>query len=98
MITLSILGKFPSDTRLHHERSTSTLSVSSVALVAYDTVLTFPQEVRCIWQRKWTGATLLYATIRYVTLLNMAIEVAGGLFVPGNTLVCCPIHDGMMDG
>ncbi|KAI0070361.1 hypothetical protein K474DRAFT_1608851, partial [Panus rudis PR-1116 ss-1] len=53
-------------------------------LLIYDAILTFPQEIRCIWQRKWSGATLLYVTIRYLTLLDIALEVVVVLVVPSS--------------
>lgn len=58
-----------------------------LALIVYDTILTLPQEVRCIWQRKWSGVTFLYATIRYVTMLDFMVQLISLLQTPGNTQV-----------
>ncbi|KAI0081380.1 hypothetical protein K474DRAFT_1337673 [Panus rudis PR-1116 ss-1] len=59
-----------------------------LAFLVYDTILTFPQEARCIWRRKLTGASLLYFLIRYITLLNMGIRVFGNQPLPSNVQVC----------
>ncbi|KAI0653573.1 hypothetical protein C8Q70DRAFT_927400, partial [Cubamyces menziesii] len=42
-------------------------------VLCYDYVITFGQEVRCIWMRKKTGATVLYLFIRYVCLVSYCI-------------------------
>ena len=42
-----------------------THSLISSVLVLYDAVLTFPAEVRGIWQRKFSGATVVYILVRY---------------------------------
>ncbi|KAI0073401.1 hypothetical protein K474DRAFT_1721647 [Panus rudis PR-1116 ss-1] len=62
-----------------------------LALLVYDTVLTFPQEVRCIWQRKWNGAVLLYAATRYITILDIGIQLLAALVVPTSVQVCFPV-------
>ncbi|KAI0074689.1 hypothetical protein K474DRAFT_1601089, partial [Panus rudis PR-1116 ss-1] len=48
----------------------------------YDTLLTFSQEVKCIWRRKWSAVTFLYAAIRYGTLLEVAYGCAIFYLVP----------------
>ncbi|KAI0072646.1 hypothetical protein K474DRAFT_359540 [Panus rudis PR-1116 ss-1] len=55
-------------------RVTTTISYAVLSILIYDTILTFPQEVRCIWKRRWTGATLLYAIIRYSLLLSWIVH------------------------
>ncbi|KAI0326279.1 hypothetical protein GY45DRAFT_1219949, partial [Cubamyces sp. BRFM 1775] len=42
-------------------------------MLCYDYILTLSQEVRCIWMRKKTGATILYLLIRYVCLVSYCI-------------------------
>ena len=44
-----------------------------LGVLCYDYVITFGQEVRCIWMRKKTGATVLYLFIRYVCLVSYCI-------------------------
>ena len=50
----------------------------------YDTLLSFPQEIRCIWERKYGIVTVLYLLIRYGTICDMLIRVFDGLYVPTN--------------
>ncbi|KAF8070104.1 hypothetical protein FPV67DRAFT_1754487 [Lyophyllum atratum] len=45
-------------------------SVASVALLIWDHAITFGAEVSRIWSRKFSGATVLYALLRYGTLLE----------------------------
>lgn len=46
-----------------------------LALFCYDYLLTFAQEVKCIWSRKLTGASLLYVLNRYAVLLNRLVRL-----------------------
>ncbi|TCD65330.1 hypothetical protein EIP91_002816 [Steccherinum ochraceum] len=45
-------------------------AMASVAVTAYDTLLTFPQEVECIWRRRFDFVTALFFSQRYMTLLG----------------------------
>ncbi|CAL1698255.1 unnamed protein product [Somion occarium] len=56
------------------------ITLAALVLAAYDTILTFSQEVCCIWQRKFTGVTLLYVVIRYGTILNIVLQGIGGIW------------------
>ncbi|KAI0331607.1 hypothetical protein GY45DRAFT_1321921 [Cubamyces sp. BRFM 1775] len=47
------------------------LAMGSVALVAYEYVITFEQEIRFIWSRRKTGASLLFLMIRYYALVTL---------------------------
>lgn len=38
-------------------------------------MITFADEVRCVWQRKFTGATVLFFINRYFTLLYRTLMV-----------------------
>ncbi len=38
-------------------------------------MITFQDEVKCIWQRKFTGATLLFCINRYATLVSETLNV-----------------------
>lgn len=51
------------------------LMQSSLALVAYDTLLSFSQEITYIWKRKKSMITILYLFIRYSIIFNMFIRV-----------------------
>ncbi|KAH9924068.1 uncharacterized protein B0H18DRAFT_1013333 [Fomitopsis serialis] len=48
---------------------------ASAALLFYDYILTFPREVRCIWGRRLSGATLLFLVNRYFTIIVVAFNV-----------------------
>ncbi|KAI0769483.1 hypothetical protein BC629DRAFT_784596 [Irpex lacteus] len=45
------------------------VGVAFFALYFFDSIATFPQEVKVIWRRKWTVTTWLYAFTRYTTLI-----------------------------
>ncbi|KAJ7135690.1 hypothetical protein C8R44DRAFT_768862 [Mycena epipterygia] len=45
-------------------------SIAAVALLIWDHVITFGAEVRKVWCRKFSGATVLYALLRYGTLFE----------------------------
>ena len=57
----------------------------STALVCYDFLITFDREVRCVWRRKWTGATVLFILNRYIVLLVHIISLCS--FVRTTNLV-----------
>ena len=37
--------------------------------VTYDYLITFDEEVKLFWNRKWNGATVLFLVNRYLVLL-----------------------------
>ena len=45
-----------------------------MALV-YDYLLTFSQEVSLFWNRRWTGATVLFFSNRYLTLFVAILQL-----------------------
>ncbi len=49
------------------------------ALIYHDYMATFPDEVKCIWQRKFTGATVLFSINRYAALLYLAFSIITSL-------------------
>ncbi|KAF8579111.1 hypothetical protein K439DRAFT_1620798 [Ramaria rubella] len=51
------------------------ITVASFTLLAYDTLLTFPSEVRFIWQNKCRLGTILYLLARYPGLLEFLLNV-----------------------
>lgn len=51
------------------------LELAASALYCYDYVLTFSQEVRCIWQRRFSGASLLFVLNRYAVLVNRLLRL-----------------------
>ncbi|KAF7350771.1 hypothetical protein MSAN_01638300 [Mycena sanguinolenta] len=48
-------------------------SIAAVALLIWDWVITIPAEVQKIWCRKFSGSTVLYASLRYGTLFEKII-------------------------
>ncbi|KAK7695254.1 hypothetical protein QCA50_002444 [Cerrena zonata] len=51
------------------------------SLAVYDIGLTLPQEVRCIWQRKFGTVAMLYLTIRYGTIFITFSRVFDGFYL-----------------
>jgi hypothetical protein len=45
-----------------------------VGLCIYDYLLTFPQEIQYIWQRKLSIASLLYILTRYVGIVGQVAQ------------------------
>lgn len=64
-----------------------------LALAVYDTILTFPREVRCIWQRKLGMGPVLYLLIRYGTVLHMLCEILSGFPTARSIIVGYTLHD-----
>ncbi len=52
------------------------------ALVVYDFVITLDREMKLFWTRRFTGATVLFFTIRYMPLLYGILGVVK--YVPIN--------------
>ncbi|KAI0351308.1 hypothetical protein OH77DRAFT_944914 [Trametes cingulata] len=46
------------------------LEIGTIALLAYEYIITFDQEVALFWKRKMTGATVLFLATRYLALLS----------------------------
>ncbi|KAI0079242.1 hypothetical protein K474DRAFT_1673466 [Panus rudis PR-1116 ss-1] len=68
------------------------LYITMLVLLIYDTLLTFSQELRCIWKRKWTGATLIYITIRYANMVDFASQVWADATIPKQVELCSFTH------
>ncbi|KAF8572827.1 hypothetical protein K439DRAFT_1569145 [Ramaria rubella] len=51
------------------------VAVTALALLAYDTLLTFPSEVRFIWHKKFRLGTILYLLAHYSALLQFLLTV-----------------------
>ncbi|KAK7688733.1 hypothetical protein QCA50_008272 [Cerrena zonata] len=50
----------------------------TITLAVYDTILSFPKEVKCIWQGKFGTGPILYLFIRYGTIFNMLLSLLEG--------------------
>lgn len=42
---------------------------ASLALVAYEYLITLDQEVATVWRRKWTATSVLIVSVRWVMVL-----------------------------
>lgn len=54
------------------------------ALCCYDYIITFDAEVRCIWRRKISGASVLFVLNRYATLVASLASIVQ--FLPWETM------------
>ena len=81
-ITVSGLGRL--SLFLHNDMSDPT-----IALSIYDSILSFPKELRCIWGRKYGTGTTLYFSIKYSTILNMLFQLLSCLIVSEYVVVSC---------
>lgn len=61
--------------------------IYNLALGVYDALLFFPQEVRCIWNRRCGTVTILYLFIRYSTVLDMLWQVFSSFYKPTTATV-----------
>ena len=57
------------------------LTTDFLALITWDTMTSFSQEMRCIWGRRIGTVTFLYVGIRYVTLIQAFLHVFDQFFV-----------------
>ncbi|KAF8471536.1 hypothetical protein JB92DRAFT_3134975 [Gautieria morchelliformis] len=51
------------------------VDIATLALLAYDTLLTLPSEITYIWHRRVRLGTVLYLLARYPALLAFIISV-----------------------
>ncbi|KAJ3780219.1 hypothetical protein GGU10DRAFT_337353 [Lentinula aff. detonsa] len=56
--------------------------ISATTLWIADFIETLPTEINAIWQKKLTGASVLFLINRYIFLLSLIFEILSGL--PGN--------------
>ncbi|KAF8583644.1 hypothetical protein K439DRAFT_1617348 [Ramaria rubella] len=65
-------------TLIHEESDSISITyalVAAFALLAYDTLLTFPSEVKFIWHKKMRLGTILYLIARYSALLFFLLDI-----------------------
>ncbi|TCD66235.1 hypothetical protein EIP91_001638 [Steccherinum ochraceum] len=48
--------------------------IAAIALLAYDTLLTFSRELECIWNRRLNAAAVLFVMQRYTALVHMSFH------------------------
>ena len=56
-------------------------------MIAYDALLSFQQEIKCIWGRKPRVVTILYLFVRYGMIIDMIFRVFSGIYVSETVLV-----------
>ncbi|KAG8698677.1 hypothetical protein FRC08_005766, partial [Ceratobasidium sp. 394] len=57
-----------------HAFASKCLSVAGVCVLAYDHILTFSDEVRLVWKRKWSIVSTIFVLNRYITPLVLAVD------------------------
>ena len=57
-----------------------------IALVTYEYVITFTQEVSTVWRRRFTVTSFLLLSIRYILVASQVIALANGM-----TTVCAQL-------
>ncbi|KAH9849067.1 hypothetical protein C2E23DRAFT_906155 [Lenzites betulinus] len=62
--------------------------VASSALLWFDCIITFPEEYRRIWRRKFTGATFVYLFMRYSAVFDRIFFVLEVLVWNSSDKVC----------
>jgi len=67
--------------------------VASSAMVTYDWVLTFGQEVDLVWRKRWSLMTFLYLSVRYIGILYSANMILWNLHTVLLTDKDCSILD-----
>ncbi|KAI0078644.1 hypothetical protein K474DRAFT_1706364 [Panus rudis PR-1116 ss-1] len=63
--------------------------VAALALLIYDQLLTLSREIRLIWGRKRTGATIVFLLLRYMTLINRISLAVVSFWWPNQTDKTC---------
>ena len=58
-----------------------------LAVTTYDLSLSFSEEVRCIWKGKFGIGTILYLSIRYVSIMLVLLEILAVFTIPGSIIV-----------
>ncbi|KAI0821839.1 hypothetical protein BC628DRAFT_1422262 [Trametes gibbosa] len=72
-------------TALHLFTVSNICEIAGVALLAYDHLLTFSGEVQFVWDRKFSGATVIFLLNRYITLFNKILLPISTFWWPNQT-------------
>ncbi|KAI0669052.1 hypothetical protein C8Q78DRAFT_226597 [Trametes maxima] len=91
MIYLLLAPSLDPQARVYADtRSVSYSTVACTALLTWDVLITFSEEVDSIWRREWTAMTYVYIVVRYgpwmalLALLPLTVGGSTGLeFKPG---------------
>jgi len=63
------------------------ISVASAVILAYDVLITIDREAAAIWGRKFSGVTVIFLNMRYITLISQ-FAIVGVVVLPGVLLPC----------
>ncbi|KAF8887425.1 hypothetical protein CPB85DRAFT_1335370 [Mucidula mucida] len=58
---------------LEHMKIVTYFEVASIALLIYEHLLTFDQEIALIWPSKWNVTKILYLLTRYLPMLDAVL-------------------------
>jgi len=61
--------------------------LAGTAILFYDILLTYDREMTCIWKRKFSGVTVIFVCLRYITLVSQIATFANDV-QPGIILPC----------
>ncbi|KAG8683537.1 hypothetical protein FRC11_013441, partial [Ceratobasidium sp. 423] len=64
-----------------HVFASKCLAIAGFCILCYDYLLTFSEEVECIWKQKRSLVSTFFALNRYITPLVIAVDIydKGGL-------------------
>ncbi|EJD03637.1 uncharacterized protein FOMMEDRAFT_166989 [Fomitiporia mediterranea MF3/22] len=79
-------------TSLGHAQTVNYANAICVALVAYDFLLTFVDEVRLIWPAKWNVGKILFFLTRYPVFLDVALNLVDLIHPHLKLSLCKPIY------
>ncbi|TDL18905.1 hypothetical protein BD410DRAFT_900545 [Rickenella mellea] len=68
------------------------VNVASIALVAYDFVITFSDEVRLMWGKKWNTSKIFFFATRYPVFIDGSLNLVLYLFPNLNANLCAPLY------
>ncbi|KAF9002055.1 hypothetical protein BDQ17DRAFT_1357350 [Cyathus striatus] len=88
---MSVLKDFDAQ-KLSNILSTKYYYVAASTLLLYDYILSFPQEITFVWQKRKTPATILFFLNRYISMA-FCIIVLTSYFLPGWTESMYSISD-----
>ncbi|TDL18914.1 hypothetical protein BD410DRAFT_456824 [Rickenella mellea] len=67
------------------------VNVASTALLPYDVLITFGDEVRLMWGAKWNAGKILFFVTRYPVFIDCSLDLVLYLFSYLDPKLCAPI-------
>lgn len=59
----------------------SYIQIAATCVFIYDCFITLDQERQVVWERKITGAGVIYLALRYTSLLNAIANIADDIII-----------------